>query len=147
MEGKNIARNKLRQMFNTNDIQLLALLKARLDDLPIPPRLYNELAHLYAIYHTSEHSSTSSTYSFCPMELGGANPNNISSISTLTQGIRYLLNTTLDDNDFMDTCDMMARVLPEWVDVKVGHSQYTPHMYDADHLNVFMNSPGVSDAP
>ena len=52
LDGKNNARNKLRSLFNTDDIQYLELLKSRLDDLLIPPRLYNELSHLYAIYHT-----------------------------------------------------------------------------------------------
>uniref|UniRef100_A0A2V0RCC0 Capsid protein n=1 Tax=viral metagenome TaxID=1070528 RepID=A0A2V0RCC0_9ZZZZ len=150
LEGKNTARNKLRLFFDTDDMQYLALLKSRLDDLPIPPRLYNELSHLYAIYHTSEHSSTSSTYSFSPMTLFGDTARQLNSLptSTNTQGIRHCLsNNVLADENFIKTTDMMARVMPEWLDVKVGSSQYSAHMYDADHLNLFINSPGVSSSP
>lgn len=149
LEGKNSARNALRNMFDTDDLQYLQLLGQRLDGLPIPPRLYNELAHFYAIYHTSEYSSTSSTYSFTPLTLTGE----IESIdtiptSTTTQGIRYCLSAQcLGSATFEVTCDMMARVMPEWLEVKVGSSQYNAHMYDADHLNVFANSPGVSSSP
>lgn len=150
LEGKNNARNDLRGFFDNEDLQYLVLLKSRLDDLPIPPRLYNELAHLYAIYHTSEHSSTSSTYSFSPMTVVGTNAETVTGIPTSisTQGIRHCLSeNVLGDDDFIKVTDMMARVMPEWLEVRVGTSQFTAHMYDADHLNLFMNSPGASTSP
>ena len=146
LNGKNTARNGLRDMFDVSDLQYLQLLAERLNDLPIPPRLYNELAHLYAIYHTSDASGTSSSYSFTPLSLDGGS-GNLDSIPTDTQGIKYCLQTLLQDEDFIGTTDMLSRVLPEWVAVKVGTSQYSAHLYDRDHLNVFMNSPMVTNDP
>jgi hypothetical protein len=140
---RDLSRNKLRQMFQTSDLQYLRLLKERLDALPIPPTMISEVASMYSVYKTNINSDCSSTISFTPVPLAAFNQE-IPVFNVLTMGLQATISElgSLDDptNPTRTTVDMMSRVFPEWVATTVNPTQTFPE-YSEKFIARFINSP------
>jgi hypothetical protein len=141
---RDLSRNKIRQMFQTSDLQYLRLLKERLDALPIPPAMISEVANMYSVYKTNINSDCSNTISFTPVPLTAFNQEE-PVFNVLTMGLQATIHElgTLDDptNPTRTTVDMMSRVFPEWVATTVNPTQTFPEFSDK-FLARFINSPG-----
>jgi hypothetical protein len=141
---RDISRNRLRQMFNVEDVQYLSILKQRLDALPIPPAMIAECAQMYAVYKTNNNSDCSNTIGFTPFPLIATNTN-FAQFDTMNIDLGGLINRLGELNTasgLKQTVDMMARVFPSWVATTVHATQTFPE-YSEKFIARFINSPGV----
>jgi hypothetical protein len=140
---RDLSRNKIRQMFQTSDLQYLRLLKERLDALPIPPAMISEVANMYSVYKTNINSDCSNTISFTPVPLVAFDQDK-PVFNIITMGLQSTIQDlgALDDptNPTRTTVDMMSRVFPEWVATTVNPTQTFPE-YSDKFLARFINSP------
>jgi len=142
---RDISRNKIRQMFQTSDLQYLRLLKERLDALPIPPAMISEVANMYSVYKTNINSDCSKTISFTPVPLTAYDQSK-PIFNVITMGLQAAITNLgeLDDpnNPYRTTVDMMSRVFPEWVATTVNPTQTFPE-YSEKFIARFINSPAL----
>jgi hypothetical protein len=140
---RDLSRNKIRQMFQTSDLQYLAILKERLDALPIPPTMIAEVANMYSVYKTNINSDCSNTISFTPVPLtSGIQVEPV--FTTIYMGLLDTIQElgALDDPNHptRNTVDMMSRVFPAWVATTVNPTQTFPE-YSEKFIARFINSP------
>jgi hypothetical protein len=145
--NKNTAMYELREIFSTSDLQNLRLLEERLNGMPIPPKL-NELCYwMFDIYRSSSVAG-SDLIRLAPFGIKGADAGatvatQIIDGSTL---IKTQLNALSDLNPdgtsngrkVLTTGDFLARVCPDWVNVKVGSSAGIP-LHDPAFTTLFWN--------
>uniref|UniRef100_A0A2V0RJ22 Uncharacterized protein n=1 Tax=viral metagenome TaxID=1070528 RepID=A0A2V0RJ22_9ZZZZ len=142
--GQNdVSRNVLRRMFQTSDLQYLALLRERLNALPIPPKMIERSSFLYSTYKSNPDSNCSNNIGFIPVPMTSSSNNyyfdtiNMDLLSTI-ENLGILLDNP--NHSLFKTVDMMARVFPNWVSTTVGATQEVPQ-YSHEFMNIFINSP------
>jgi hypothetical protein len=147
--GEDVARSKIRMMFKVEDLQVLSLLKERLDNLPIPPKMIERSSFLYSLYKTSPSSDSSDTIGFVPVGLQATGTDN-ASFNSIDLG---LLQTVKDLGSLIDsgthplskTIDFMARVFPSWVATTVGATQIVP-LHSHEFNAIFLASPAIQSS-
>jgi hypothetical protein len=149
-ENRNMGMYEMRDIFTTSDVQNLRLLEERLNGLPIPPRL-NELCYwMFDVYRSSSVAG-SDIIRNAPFKFAGASEG--STIATLIDGgdglIISALNrlsgldaagTVITNNHNRVTSDYLARICPNWVNVKVGSSTGLA-LHDPSFSTLFWNQP------
>lgn len=152
--NKNTAMYELREIFNTADLQNLKLLEERLNGMPIPPHL-NELAYwMFDVYRSSSVAG-SDLIRLAPFGIKGATDGDTVA-SLIIDGstmIKKQLNALSDLNvsggsnntHILTTGDMLARVCPDWLNVKVGSSAGIP-LHDPAFTTLFWNGGVVHGA-
>ena len=145
-ENRNTALYRLRELFNTSDLQNLRLLEERLNGLPIPPRM-NELCYwMFNIYRSSSVAG-SDIIRFSPVGFDNTDAGKVSA-NQIKNGAN-ILNNTLTELSTLEnskTSDLIARVCPNWVNAKVGSSLGIP-LHDPTFCNLFWNAPLVDGSP
>uniref|UniRef100_A0A2V0RLB1 Uncharacterized protein n=1 Tax=viral metagenome TaxID=1070528 RepID=A0A2V0RLB1_9ZZZZ len=139
-----VSRSVLREMFQTSDLQYLALLRERLDALPIPPKMIERSAFLYSSYKSNPDSDVSNNIGFVPVPLISSGNNFVfdainMDLEQTVAGLGELLEHP--NVELYNTVDMLARVFPNWVNTTVGATQAVPE-YSGEFTNIFINSPG-----
>jgi hypothetical protein len=127
-------------MFQTSDVQNLALLQERLMALPIPPRI-NELLYWFYNIYREDSMPGSNLIMNIPTLLtnGGADPNDpakgLANSAIVTQQL-----ASLADPGFINTTNFLMRVCPEWANTQVGSSMGIVE-HDPNFTTVWKNEP------
>lgn len=141
--SNDVSRNVLRMMFQTSDLQYLAILRERLNALPIPPKMIERSAFLYSTYKTCINDDVSNNIGFVPVPLQSSSGyDTFDTIDMNLLSTIHNLGELLDNpnHNLKNTVEMMAKVFPNWVSTQVGATQDVPD-FSYEFNNIFLNGP------
>jgi len=148
--GKNTAMWALKEMISAEDMLLIDTLGERLTNLPIPPRLKEQMYWLTNVYKATNNVPNSPILLLTGMTFGTPVLDGESDdyFTTMNPRVQYYIDalrppvTSTSEFD-MRMLDMMAKVLPGWLKQGIGPGFGIP-VHDGHWYDVWMNSPTSS---
>jgi hypothetical protein len=148
--GKNTAMWALKEMISAEDILLIDTLGERLTNMPIPPRLKEQLYWMTNVYKATNNVPNSpillmTGMAFDSPAIDAEGDYYFTGMSPKVQFyIDALRPTAVSTTDFdMRMLDMMSNIMPGWLNQGIGPGFGIP-VHDGHWYDVWMNSPHTS---
>jgi hypothetical protein len=145
--GTNTAMWALNEMISAEDLLLIQTLGERLTNLPIPPRLKEQMYWLTNIYKATNNVPNSPILMMTGMNFDSALLDGEENFyfTGMQPKVQFYINAlnppAISNSDFdMRMLDMMAKVMPGWLKQGIGPGFGIP-LHDGHWYDVWMNSP------